>query len=220
MGKFKKGPVNKATNFNFKKPGGTCSTSILTIFVPPILKTIILALVGKRITTISFDDFAEPVQEFTNAVAEGEEAVFKTTPSGRSVDTTLSDVAWDGEQLRAAMALQIDGQAAFSGNFELLQVDRSNRFMLGEMLIDAIEMHYYHLWQRAEMGIQDSTMDVGSVRISGVMSAPEAISELFSGLLRRNEPGGDPDFDTNSPYGLFPVAGFHHFYGGLYRRVG
>ncbi|MBI1181810.1 MAG: hypothetical protein GC201_14770 [Alphaproteobacteria bacterium] len=216
MGKYKSGPINKLTSFNFKDTG-TCGTSVLTLLVPPLLKSVILAAAGRSVVHLSFDDFAQPVQDFADALAEGREAALMVHPADHSVEIFMSATEWDGQGLRTQMQISVDGDSAFQGAFRVLSLARDDPFMIGACVVDGLEYFFYHLCQRPPSSEGLTTMDVGNVQVDGRV-AGDTLRKVLARAVTEGKVGPRPDFDHNAAYGLFPFAGFQHFHGAVFAR--
>jgi hypothetical protein len=126
-----------------------------------------------------------------------------------------------GDDLEAGLRVSIDGGEVFAGRLTVLGAYARGKVTFAHTVVGAVEMLYLHLLEMAVRKETSGALRLGVLHIEGAISNPGAIQDAVTRILRQQLqqqqdqcfPG--PGFDSVPAYGLFPAAGFGHFYGFL-----
>jgi hypothetical protein len=215
MGGYKgiSNPEFEGAKIDPNKTFDCCGSSILFMFVPPIVLSIARAITPDRFTTrVGFDDLADDLVALTRPIASLEPAQLRyRTRAGVDLAVSLAEPRREGDDLHAGLELQVGGAESFSGRLTVLGAFRRGRTTLALSLLGALHLLYDHL--RQEANGETVQIAIGVIRIDGRAADPQATRQALARNVARRRRKALGDFDEQIMYGVFPDDGFAHFHG-------
>jgi hypothetical protein len=215
MGGYKgiSNPEFEGAKIDPNKTFDCCGSSLLFLFVPPVVLSVARAVRPERfMRRVGFDDLADDLIALTRPVAALEPAELRyRARSGTELGVSLAEPTRDGDDLRASLELRIAGEPAFTGRLAVLGAFRRGRAALGLSLCGALHLLFDHLRQEANgASVQ---IAIGVVRIDGTVADVAVARQALRRNVARAGRKASGDFDEQIMYGVFPDDGFAHFHG-------
>lgn len=222
MGNKRYGKINYVSGKKWSgpPPPPSCSSSFITQLVPPILKTLILGMIGKDKPIVSIESLDPDCIDFTKKVAALSDASFNVSyRDGRRVQWLMTENRKDGSDLVSTLAIRIDDDEVFQGQLTIYSAFKRGIVTFTDCLFGAIELLYNHLLQSSYLGRTEIEMTIGVVTVRGSISHTEPLKALVEKVIEMSAVSRETAFDYTAVYGIFPDEKFGYFYGSLTQLV-
>lgn len=208
MGLAASGTRNSSNNY-YTSSWWCCGT----MFLPPI----VLNALPEHMTGFTLADLHPEVEAYTRSIVAGKDArLSTTTPAGRHMDTRMSGIRREGDDLSADITLRMDEVQVFHGTIRLFGVHRRGIITFAHSVMGSLETLYDHLLQSAHLGRREVRLAIGIVEADGTIDDAARLRETLEAnvSLARKWPRGG--YDATLMYGVFPDHRFEYFYGSRY----